>query len=209
MSHFSLKQTKGVFGFCISVTHNSVSITHNSKMVRPIVKKSVWFFITLFPVFVSITQFSDFWVMSYGNWKHILGVFSIQNSVFNGIFVIKPTSWDPQSKQHHTQALLLMGLLQRLFTKAASHSQNSSPFTGFSSTAFDELQFFFFFLFPFLFTRFLGLGYPFFFSSFLSFSRWFLGLLAIFFFFFSFLFTLVSGFGLCTHRLQAPNPFKD
>ena len=176
MSHFSLKQTKGVFEFCVSVTHNSVSITHNSKMVRPIAEKSVWFFITLFPVFVSITQFSDFWVMSYGNWKHILGVFSIQNSVFNGIFVIKPTSWDPQSKQHHTQALLLMGLLQRLFAKAASHSQNSSPSTGFSSTAFDELQFFFFFLFPFLFTRFLGLGYPF------------------FFFFFSFLFTLVSGF---------------
>ena len=117
--------------------------------------------------------------MSYGNWKHILGVFSIQNSVFNGIFVIKPTSWDPQSKQHHTQALLLMGLLQRLFTKAASHSQNSSPFTRFSSTAFDELQFFFFFLFPFLFTRFLGLGYPFFFSSFLSFSRWFLGLVFV------------------------------
>ena len=29
--------------------------------------------------------------MSYGNWKHILGVFSFQNSIFNGIFVIKPT----------------------------------------------------------------------------------------------------------------------
>ena len=27
--------------------------------------------------------------MSYGNWKHILGVFSFQNSVSNGIFVIK------------------------------------------------------------------------------------------------------------------------
>ena len=41
-------------------------------MVRPMAEKSVWIFITLFPVFVSITQFSDFWVMSYGNWKHIL-----------------------------------------------------------------------------------------------------------------------------------------
>ena len=40
-------------------------------MVEPIAKKSVWIFITLFPVFISITQFSDFWVMSYGNWKHI------------------------------------------------------------------------------------------------------------------------------------------
>ena len=29
---------------------------------------------------VSITQFSDFWVMSYGNWKHILAVFSFHNS---------------------------------------------------------------------------------------------------------------------------------
>ena len=44
-----------------------------------------------FWIIVSITQFSDFWVMSYGNWKHILGVFSFQNSVFNGIFVIKST----------------------------------------------------------------------------------------------------------------------
>ena len=44
-----------------------------------------------FWIIVSIAQFSDFWVMSYGNWKHILGVFSFQNSIFNGIFVIKPT----------------------------------------------------------------------------------------------------------------------
>ena len=29
---------------------------------------------------VSITQFSDFWVMSYGNWKHILAIFSFHNS---------------------------------------------------------------------------------------------------------------------------------
>ena len=44
-----------------------------------------------FWIIVSITQFFDFWAMSYGNWKHILGVFSFQNSVFNNIFVIKPT----------------------------------------------------------------------------------------------------------------------
>ena len=44
-----------------------------------------------FWIIVSITQFSDFWVMSYENWKHILGAFSFQNSIFNGIFVIKPT----------------------------------------------------------------------------------------------------------------------
>ena len=33
--------------------------------------------------------------MSYGNWKHILGVFSFQNSVSNGILVIKHTLRDP------------------------------------------------------------------------------------------------------------------
>ena len=81
-------KNKGLFGFVVFITHNSVYITHNSKMVRPIAEKSVWI---LFPVFVSITQFSDFRVMSYGNWKHILGVFSFHNFVFNGIFVIKHT----------------------------------------------------------------------------------------------------------------------
>ena len=30
-------------------------------------------------------------MMNYGNWKHILDVFSFQNSVFNSIFVIKRT----------------------------------------------------------------------------------------------------------------------
>ena len=44
-----------------------------------------------FWIIVFITQSFDFWVMSYGNWKHILGVFSFQNSIFNGIFIIKPT----------------------------------------------------------------------------------------------------------------------
>jgi len=37
--------TKGLFGF-------AVSITHNSKMEGPMAEKSVWI---LFPVFVSIT----------------------------------------------------------------------------------------------------------------------------------------------------------
>ena len=44
-----------------------------------------------FWIIVSITQFSDFWVMSYENWKHILSVFSFQNLIFNSTFVIKPT----------------------------------------------------------------------------------------------------------------------
>ena len=62
----------------ISITHNSVSITHNSKYVGSTIEKCVWYHNF---VFVSITQFSDFWVMSHENWKHILGVFSFQNSV--------------------------------------------------------------------------------------------------------------------------------
>ena len=46
-------------------------------------------------VFISITQFFDFWVMSYRNWKHILSVFSFHNSVSNGILVIKLTYMGP------------------------------------------------------------------------------------------------------------------
>ena len=51
----NISVTKGVFGFLVSITHNSVSITHNSKMVGPMTQKLVWISITLFPVFVSIT----------------------------------------------------------------------------------------------------------------------------------------------------------
>ena len=47
----------GLFGFVVSIAYNSISITYNSKMVGPTAEKSVWF---LFPVFISITQFSDF-----------------------------------------------------------------------------------------------------------------------------------------------------
>ena len=51
-----------------------------------------------FWIIVSITQLSDFWVMTYGNWKHILGVFSFHNSIFNGISVIKHTLMGPLVK---------------------------------------------------------------------------------------------------------------
>ena len=44
----NISVTKGVFGFL-------VSITHNSKMVGPMTQKLVWISITPFPVFVSIT----------------------------------------------------------------------------------------------------------------------------------------------------------
>ena len=42
--------------------------------------------LNVFPDFVSITQLSDFWVISYGNWKHILGVFKLSKLSFHGIF---------------------------------------------------------------------------------------------------------------------------
>ena len=66
-----LWKIKVLFEFVVSIIDNSVFITYNSKMVGPMAEKSVWIFITLFLVFVSMTQLSDFWVMSYGNWKYI------------------------------------------------------------------------------------------------------------------------------------------
>ena len=46
-------------------------------------------------VFISITQFFDFWVMSYRNWKHILSVFRLSKLSFHGILVIKHTYMGP------------------------------------------------------------------------------------------------------------------
>ena len=132
--------------------------------------------------------------MSYGNWKHILGVFNFQNSIFNGIFVIKLTSWDPWSEQHHTQALLLMGLLQRLFTKADHTLKSHLHLLGFLQRLLMSCNFFLF-LFPFLFIGFLGFSYP---SSFLSFHVGFwvcLQFFSFFFYFFSFLFTRFLSLG--------------
>ena len=45
----------------------------------------------VFSVFISITQFSDFLITSYGNWKHILGVFKLWKLSFHGILVNKYT----------------------------------------------------------------------------------------------------------------------
>ena len=56
-----------------------------------------WFWMIVF-----ITQFSNFWVMSYRNWKHILGAFSFHNYVFNDIFVIKITYWISRSESAAT-----------------------------------------------------------------------------------------------------------
>ena len=35
-------QYRGVFGFCVFITYNSVFITHNSKYVGPTTEKSIW-----------------------------------------------------------------------------------------------------------------------------------------------------------------------
>ena len=47
-------EVEGLFGFAVFIIYNSVSITHNSKMVRPTVVFG------LFSVFVSIIQFFNF-----------------------------------------------------------------------------------------------------------------------------------------------------
>ena len=84
---------------------------------------------------------------------------------------------------------------QWLFTPTDHILKSHLHSLGFLQRLLMSCNFFSFFLFPFVFIGFLGLGYPLFFC--------------FFFFVFSFLFTLVFGFGLYTHRLQAPNPFKD
>ena len=123
-------------------------------MVGPMAEKFVWF---LFPVFISITKFSDFLVMSYGNWKHILGVFSFHNSVFNGISVIKHTMRGPLIRSTATFDPFFFSLFSMSFPFTLASSSSSFSFSFHTS-------FFFFFFFPFLFTGFLGS--LFFFSSF-------------------------------------------
>jgi len=41
-------KAKVVFGFLVSITHNYVSITHNSKMMGLMIQKLIWISITLF-----------------------------------------------------------------------------------------------------------------------------------------------------------------
>ena len=100
-------------------------------MVGLMAEKFVWI---LFQVFVSITQFSDFWVMSYGNWKHILGIFSFYNSVFNDISVIKHTPRDPPATTFDSLSFLFIyfSTLISLFFNSVFLSFFSS-FSPFSS----------------------------------------------------------------------------
>ena len=133
-------------------------------------EKVVWIFITLFSVLISITQFFDFWVMSYGNCKHILAVFSFHNSVFNGIFVIKIT-YGSHSSTFYTPTdfylfFFFFSFLSRVWHFLFSSSSSSSFFLLFFSLfGFGSFSSSFLFYSPFLF-----------FSSFFFFSCWFLGL---------------------------------
>ena len=72
---------------------------------------------------------------------------------------------------------------QWLFTPTDHILKSHLHSLGFLQRLLMSCNFFSFFLFPFVFIGFLGLGYPlffcFFFSSFLSFSHWFLGLVSI------------------------------
>ena len=108
------------------------------------------------------TQFSNFWVMSYGNWKHIWGVFSFQNSVSNGILVIKHTLRDPLIRDQPQ-------LLTFFFFFTGFDEFGSSSSSSFFLFPFTLVFFFIFFSFPF----YVGSGlvfFIFFFSFFLSFS---------------------------------------
>ena len=81
--------------------------------------------------------------MSYENWKHILSVFSFQNSIFNCIFVIKHTLRDLRLEQ---QPQLLTSLF--FFTGFGEFGWSSSSSFSFSFHI-GLLHLFFFFFFPF------------------------------------------------------------
>ena len=71
---------KVLFGWVSFEWYDFVFITHHPKFVGPMEIFFVWTPSLMIYDSVSITQFFDFWVMSYGNWKHILAVFSFHNS---------------------------------------------------------------------------------------------------------------------------------
>ena len=138
-------------------------------MVGPMTEKSVWI---LFPVFVSITQFSNFWVMSYENWKYILDVFSFHNSVFNGISVIKHILKDPPAATFDLLSSFFLFLFSFFFLLHFSFfflcSSVQSFFLFFLPFHLSHLNsfFLFFFLFSFLFTFLISIRSSSFFSSF-------------------------------------------
>ena len=66
-----LWKLKGLFGSSISITHISVSITHNSKIVGPIARSPFDTTITLFPSlnYLILKHHSIIWFLSYELWK--------------------------------------------------------------------------------------------------------------------------------------------
>ena len=86
--------------------------------------------LALFLVFVSITQFSDFWVMSYGNWKHILDVFKLWKTELCGIFVNLLNRMGPTYALSHQSNFMSMCSppysLSSIFF-SSSNTQLSSP----------------------------------------------------------------------------------
>ena len=171
-------------------------------MVGPMTQKLVWISIILFPVFVPITQFFDFWVMSYENWKHILAIFNFHNYVSNDIFVIKQTWRDPLVRSAAPFdpffSFLLLGSVSSFsllffffFIFAKILSVRSSFFFWFFITKYFQssiLSFFLFFFFFFFFHWVRVSRFLFFFSSFSSSSSYFTGFgefwVSSFFFFF-------------------------
>ena len=124
----------------IFITHNFVSITHNSKYVSPTIEKCVLHHNS---VFVSINQFSDFWVMSYGNWKHILGVFSFHNSVFNGISINILTWWPPFSMSCLIlQAISFLSFFLSFFFHHFLFFSQATLFSSYENFFFFDVSFF-------------------------------------------------------------------
>ena len=87
----------------------------------------------LFSIFFSITQFSNFWVMSYDNWKRILGVFKLWKTKLCGIFVILLDKMGPTyALSHQSDFVSMFSPLLCLscfffFFFPSSNTQLSSP----------------------------------------------------------------------------------
>ena len=92
--------------------------------------------------FCFIIQFSDFWMMRYRNWKHILGVFKLWKQSYNGILIIKHSYIGPTSLVKSDS--LLSTTSNSLFSFFLSFFL-SSPISTFLS--FSLLLYLFFFLF--------------------------------------------------------------
>ena len=84
--------TKGLFGFpCFH--HSLPNFYHLSLKNEGTYGDAAC--LDLFSSFVSITQFSHFWGMSYKNWKQVLGVFKLWKLSYDGIFVNTHTCEGP------------------------------------------------------------------------------------------------------------------